>query len=123
MGKEQKIIICLGGEGECIEAINVNHKCITSKGWRVSRDGRLTLDDVKKVGPVVIADSDYLPFATECADEVQLNGVPVGDHTTYLGKAYSPSEIKRIAKFGLKSVTGSSAVYLIQVNSQISPKL
>lgn len=97
MAKKPVIINC-GGEGECPGAINVNVPNILDDKWRVSRDGTQTLQDVKKNGPVVIARGDCLPFASACADEVQANNVPVGDHKTWLGPAYSPNEMNRISK-------------------------
>lgn len=92
-----KCCINLGGEGEVPGAINANLPYLMSPGFVAARDGNTKLKGVKKSGPVVICNSDQLPFADSCADEVLASGVPVNQHS-YLGAGYKTSDMKRIAK-------------------------
>lgn len=89
-------IVNLGGEGEIRAAINVNLPQILAPNWRASRNGSFTLRDVLQSGPIIIAKGDKLPFRDACVSIVVCHHVPIGNHSTWLGPAYSPQEIERI---------------------------
>lgn len=91
-----EIKLVLGGEGE-EKGVQVNRADVLNPKFKTSRDGTQGLDAVKAGGPVVVCDSDKLPFRTGCADEVSANSVPV-DRDTYLGRGYRTDEIKRVKK-------------------------
>lgn len=93
---EDGCIINLGGEGEIRTAINVNLPHILAPNWRTSRDGLLNLRDIHQSGPIIIARGDMLPFRDSCVRMVVCQNAPIGNHSTWLGPAYSPQEIERI---------------------------
>ena len=94
--KKPRFTVNLGGEGEVSGAVNINHECICEQGWSMSRDGRIGLKEVKKSGPVVVAESSRLPIADKSVLVVYHN-VPI-DRDSLLGEGYPSFEIERIRR-------------------------
>ncbi|HNQ16881.1 MAG TPA: hypothetical protein PKJ26_03520 [Candidatus Woesebacteria bacterium] len=90
----------LGGEGEILGCIQVNLPYVLEAGdnFVASRNGDpIGIKGVLRGGPLVICDSDRLPFLPGVFDEIFANGVPI-DRTTWLGPGYSGKEICRVCK-------------------------
>lgn len=90
----------LGGEGEVPGCIQVNLRHVLDAGDRfiASRNGDpIGIKGILKGGPLVICDSDQLPFLPEVFDEIYANGVPIDTHT-WLGPGYSSKEICRVCR-------------------------
>lgn len=97
----------VGGEGEekCCVQINLPWVMEQGENFVASRNGeKIGVKGIKEAGPLVVCDTQHLPFKDGAFSEVVANGVPI-DVETHLGPGYDLSELKRVCKNGLLGVS------------------
>lgn len=93
-------VAVLGGEGD-EEGVQTNLPWVLEAGNKfvASRDGNLRgLNVIRRAGPLVICDSQHLPYRSGVFIKIYANSVPI-DITTLWGPGYSSEEICRVCYF------------------------
>lgn len=91
------IVVDIGGEGEILDAINIQGPWIFASGFGISRT-QASLGQMQAAGNrFVVALNNALPFANGTISIVYTNSVPIGQgQSNFLGPLVQPSEIWRI---------------------------
>lgn len=120
MSEQAPRILALGAEGTASEegTIQLNLPNILKPDFSCSSDGSKGLPRLKRAGPIVVAQSDRLPFADHFFDRIIAQSVPVcglcknSDNQeecgqtprTFLGPVYCWIQIMRILADGGEAV-------------------
>ena len=99
--KEVYETLILGGEGET-PGVQVNLPWVLKQGegFTACRNGQpIGINGILEGGPLVICQSDRLPFKDKCFEKIIANGVPIDCHA-YLGPGYCSKELARVCRNG-----------------------